>query len=130
MGLPPLREGRFSQIAALDTDSADIVDPGGQMGDENYLIVGTDTRAGASGAIGAGTVEDAEGARSDTVMLVHVPADRSRVVAVSFPRDLDVERPVCQAWDNDTAPTPTRRTRPRTATSSTRPTRSADRSAS
>ncbi len=35
-------------------------------------------------------------------MLVHVPADRSRVVAVSFPRDLDVERPVCQAWDNDT----------------------------
>ena len=95
-------EGRFSQIAALDTDSADIVDPGGQMGDENYLIVGTDTRAGASGAIGAGTVEDAEGARSDTVMLVHVPADRSRVVAVSFPRDLDVERPVCQAWDNDT----------------------------
>jgi len=95
-------EGRFSQIAALDTDSADIVDPGGQMGDENYLIVGTDTRAGASGAIGAGTVEDAEGARSDTVMLVHVPADRSRVVAVSFPRDLDVERPVCQGWDNDT----------------------------
>jgi len=95
-------EGRFSQIAALDTDSADIVDPGGQMGDENYLIVGTDTRAGAAGAVGAGTVEDAEGARSDTVMLVHVPADRSRVVAVSFPRDLDVERPVCQGWDNDT----------------------------
>lgn len=95
-------EGRFAQIAALDTDSTDIVDPGGQMGDENYLIVGTDTRAGAAGAVGAGTVEDAEGARSDTVMLVHVPADRSRVVAVSFPRDLDVERPVCEAWDNET----------------------------
>ncbi|QCQ89829.1 LCP family protein [Rhodococcus sp. SGAir0479] len=95
-------EGRFSQIAALDTDSADIVDPGGQTGDETYLIVGTDTRAGAAGAVGAGTVEDAEGARSDTVMLVHVPADRSRVVAVSFPRDLDVERPECEGWDNDT----------------------------
>ncbi|PTR28812.1 LytR family transcriptional attenuator [Rhodococcus sp. OK519] len=94
-------EGRFSQIAALDTNSTDIVDPGGQTGDENYLIVGTDTRAGASGSIGAGTVDDAEGARSDTVMLVHVPADRSRVVAVSFPRDLDVERPVCQGWDNN-----------------------------
>lgn len=95
-------EGRFSQIAALDTNSTDIVDPAGQTGDETYLIVGTDTRAGAAGAVGAGTVEDAEGARSDTVMLVHVPADRSRVVAVSFPRDLDVERPVCQGWDNDT----------------------------
>ncbi|WP_433610216.1 LCP family protein [Prescottella agglutinans] len=95
-------EGRFAQIAALDTDSTDIVDPGGQTGDETYLIVGTDTRAGAAGAVGAGTVEDAEGARSDTVMLVHIPADRSRVVAVSFPRDLDVERPECQGWDNET----------------------------
>lgn len=95
-------DGRFAQIAALDTDSTDIVDPVGQTGDETYLIVGTDTRAGASGQIGAGTVADAEGARSDTVMLVNIPADRSRVVAVSFPRDLDVERPVCQGWDNDT----------------------------
>ncbi|MCQ4117909.1 LCP family protein [Rhodococcus tibetensis] len=95
-------EGKFDQIAALDTESTDIVDAGGQTGDETYLIVGTDTRAGASGAIGAGTVDDAEGSRADTVMLVNIPADRSRVVAVSFPRDLDVERPVCQGWDNDT----------------------------
>ncbi|WP_175393608.1 LCP family protein [Rhodococcus globerulus] len=93
-------EGKFEQIAALDTNSDDIVDAGGQLGDETYLIVGTDTRAGASGEIGAGTVEDAEGARADTVMLVNIPADRSRVVAVSFPRDLDVDRPVCQGWDN------------------------------
>ncbi|WP_185993126.1 LCP family protein [Rhodococcus sp. KBS0724] len=95
-------EGGFEQIAALDTNSDDIVDALGQLGDETYLIVGTDTRAGASGEIGAGTVEDAEGARADTVMLVNIPADRSRVVAVSFPRDLDVERPVCQGWDNNT----------------------------
>ncbi|MGC0362445.1 LCP family protein required for cell wall assembly [Rhodococcus sp. 27YEA15] len=94
-------EGKFDQIAALDTDSDDIVDALGQLGDETYLIVGTDTRAGASGEVGAGTVEDAEGARADTVMLVNIPADRSRVVAVSFPRDLDVERPTCQGWDND-----------------------------
>lgn len=93
-------EGKFEQIAALDTESTDIVDAGGQTGDETYLIVGTDTRAGASGELGAGTVEDAEGARADTVMLVNIPADRSRVVAVSFPRDLDVERPICRGWDN------------------------------
>ena len=91
----------FAQVAALDPDSADVVDAAGQYGDETYLIVGTDTRAGASGEIGAGTVADAEGARSDTVMLVNIPADRSRVVAVSFPRDLDVERPECEGFDND-----------------------------
>ncbi|MFD4295165.1 LCP family protein [Rhodococcus sp. NPDC058532] len=90
----------FSQVAALDLESSDVVDPGGQYGDETYLIVGTDTRAGANGGLGAGSVADAEGARADTVILVNVPADRSRVVAVSFPRDLDIVRPDCQAWDN------------------------------
>ncbi|OLL20810.1 MULTISPECIES: LCP family protein [unclassified Rhodococcus (in: high G+C Gram-positive bacteria)] len=95
-------EAGFAQIAALDTESTDIVDPGGQTGDETYLIIGTDTRAGASGAVGAGTVADAEGARADTVILVNIPADRSRVVAVSFPRDLDVTRPVCRGWDSTT----------------------------
>ncbi|WP_371829984.1 LCP family protein [Rhodococcoides trifolii] len=92
----------FSQVAALDPDSTDVVDAPGQYGDETYLIVGTDTRAGASGEVGAGSVADAEGARSDTVMLVNIPADRSRVVAVSFPRDLDVERPECEGWDSNT----------------------------
>lgn len=95
-------ESKFAIVSALDVDSDDIIDAHEQRGDETYLIVGTDTRAGASGAIGAGTVEDAEGARADTVMLVNIPADRSRVVAVSFPRDLDVRRPACEAWDNDT----------------------------
>ena len=92
----------FAQVAALDPNSADVIDADGQYGDETFLIVGTDTRAGASGEIGAGSVEDAEGARSDTVMLINIPADRSRVVAVSFPRDLDVERPECEGFDNNT----------------------------
>ncbi|MBD0322487.1 MAG: LCP family protein [Aldersonia sp.] len=92
----------FAQVAALDQESSDIVDPVGQTGDETYLIVGTDTRVGANAEIGAGTIDDAAGARSDTVMLVNIPADRSRVVAVSFPRDLDVSRPECEGWDNAT----------------------------
>lgn len=54
----------FLQVAALDPDSTDVVDAEGQYGDETYLIVGTDTRTGASGEVGAGTVADAEGARS------------------------------------------------------------------
>ncbi|MEU6561285.1 LCP family protein [Nocardia nova] len=93
----------FTQVSALDQNSADVVDAAGQTGDENFLIVGTDTRAGVDSQLGAGTTDDAEGARSDTVMLVHVPANRSRVVAVSFPRDLDVSRPECEGWDNDKA---------------------------
>nr|WP_225443298.1 LCP family protein [Lolliginicoccus lacisalsi] len=44
-----------------------------------------------------------EGARSDTIMLVTIPADRRRVVAVSFPRDLNITRPECQRFDNDSA---------------------------
>nr|WP_040794374.1 LCP family protein [Nocardia higoensis] len=93
----------FTQVSALDDNPEDVVDGDAQLGDENYLIVGTDTRAGVNGTMGAGTLEDAEGARADTVMLVHIPKDRRRVVAVSFPRDLDVTRPQCNRWDNDNA---------------------------
>lgn len=93
----------FTQVSALDGNPEDVVDGDAQLGDENYLIVGTDTRAGVNGSMGAGTLEDAEGARADTVMLVHIPKDRRRVVAVSFPRDLDVTRPQCDRWDNDNA---------------------------
>jgi LCP family protein required for cell wall assembly len=88
-------------VAALDPNSRDIVDPNAQFGDENFLIVGVDSRTGANGEIGAGTTEDADGARSDTVMLVNVPADRKRVVVVSFPRDLAITPAYCQAWDPD-----------------------------
>ncbi|MFC8043522.1 LCP family protein [Nocardia sp. NPDC057353] len=91
----------FTQVNALDENPEDVLDSNLQLGDENFLIVGTDTRAGVNGDIGAGTLLDAEGARADTVMLVNIPKNRSRVVVVSFPRDLDVTRPQCQGWDND-----------------------------
>ncbi|WP_327143513.1 LCP family protein [Nocardia sp. NBC_01327] len=97
------KDNNFQQVSALEPDSPDVVDADGQTGDENFLIVGTDTRAGANSQLGAGTEDDAEGARSDTVMLVNIPANRARVVAVSFPRDLDVSRPVCEGWNNDKA---------------------------
>ncbi|WP_225727801.1 MULTISPECIES: LCP family protein [unclassified Nocardia] len=92
---------QFTHVSAIDDDKTDVIDSDGQLGDENFLIVGTDSRAGANGDVGAGTTADADGARSDTVMLVNIPASRARVVAVSFPRDLDVTRPACQGWNND-----------------------------
>ncbi|MGY4098523.1 LCP family glycopolymer transferase [Nocardia sp. R16R-3T] len=91
----------FTQVSALDDHPEDVVDSGAQLGDENFLLVGTDTRVGANGQVGAGSTDDAEGSRADTVMLVNIPKNRSRVVVVSFPRDLDVSRPQCNGWDND-----------------------------
>jgi LCP family protein required for cell wall assembly len=93
---------QLNTISALDPHSRDIVDPNAQFGDEDFLIVGMDSRAGANGSMGAGGTEDAGGARSDTIMLVNVPANRKRVVTVSFPRDLAITPIQCEAWNPDT----------------------------
>jgi LCP family protein required for cell wall assembly len=93
---------RMNTVSALDLGSHDIVDPNAQFGDEDFLVVGMDSRAGANGDMGAGGTEDAGGARSDTIMLVNIPANRKRVVAVSFPRDLAITPMQCEAWNPDT----------------------------
>ncbi|MEU0494898.1 LCP family protein [Mycobacterium sp. NPDC006124] len=93
----------LNKVAALDPNSRDIVDPDAQFGDENFLIVGTDSRIGMNSDMGAGTTDDAAGARSDTIMLVNIPANRKRVVAVSFPRDLSITPMQCEHWDPTTS---------------------------
>lgn len=92
----------LTTIAALDPTSTDIRDPGAQAGDENFLIIGVDSRIGANSEMGAGDTNFVEGARSDTIMLVNIPASRKRVVAVSFPRDLAIAPMNCQAWNPET----------------------------
>ncbi|EGD53613.1 LCP family protein [Gordonia neofelifaecis] len=94
--------GGWNVVNALDPNNSNVRDLQGQYGDETYLIVGTDTRSGKNSKLGAGDADTVEGSRSDTVLLVNIPADRSRVVAVSWPRDLAVDRPECQNWDNGT----------------------------
>ncbi|MCW4356070.1 LCP family protein [Hoyosella sp. YIM 151337] len=89
-------------VDALDRNSGDVRSPGDQAGDETFLVVGVDNRAGENAAIG-GTGWQHEGSRSDTIMLVNIPDDRHRVVIVSFPRDLNITRPECDRWDNDSA---------------------------
>ncbi len=96
------KNNRLNIISALDPQSDDIRDPGGQYGDEDFLIVGLDSRAGENATMGAGDTDDADGARSDTVMLVNIPANRKRVVVVSFPRDLAITPIQCEAWNPDT----------------------------
>ncbi len=92
-------DAKFTQVSALDENSSDIQDADAQANDENFLMVGSDTRDGASAEEGVGTADSTPGARSDTVMVAHIPADRKRVVVTSFPRDLEIDRPECQRWD-------------------------------
>jgi LCP family protein required for cell wall assembly len=92
-------ESGTQQVDALDPDSAAIQDAAAQRGDENFLLVGSDTRAGAAAEEGVGDENSVQGARSDTVMIAHIPKDRQRAVVVSFPRDLEVTRPACEGWD-------------------------------
>ncbi len=66
---------------------ADTDDPDGA--DQNILLVGDDTRAGATKAelkaLHAG--HDQTTVNADTMMLLHVPGNGSRPTLISFPRD-------------------------------------------
>jgi LCP family protein required for cell wall assembly len=95
-------EASAQTVDALDPDSDAIKDAAAQNGDENFLLVGSDTRAGAAAEDGVGSESQVVGARSDTVMIAHIPKNRERVVVVSFPRDLEVTRPACEGWDPKT----------------------------
>src|SRR5581483_8980956 len=61
---------------------------------ENILVLGSQTRDGQIGtAFGGGSKLGTD--ISDTAMLVHLSADRTRAVVTSIPRDLIVSRPEC-----------------------------------
>jgi LCP family protein required for cell wall assembly len=65
-------------------------------GARNVLVIGSDTREGADNAqYGPYSARIGVGARSDTIMIVHVPADRGKATAVSVPRDSMVKMPAC-----------------------------------
>ena len=64
----------------------------------NILILGSDQRDGENGEIGG----DVEGMRSDTTMILHISADRSRVELVSIPRDSLVDIPSCTMTNGKT----------------------------
>ena len=64
--------------------------------DINILLVGSDSRAGANGSIGG---KVATGMRSDTTMIMHISADRSRIDFLSIPRDMRVQVSDCKMLD-------------------------------
>lgn len=97
-------DSKFKEISALSRNSDSIQNPEMQEGDLNFLLIGSDTREAAQSGDNIGTSEGVAGARSDTTMIAHIPADRSRVVIVSIPRDLEIDIPAdtCEAWNAET----------------------------
>lgn len=82
----------LNRVDALGPAHA-VADPGNQPG-RTFLVVGSDSRAALSKAqrhtLGTG---DDGGARTDTIMLLHVPAGGGSTVLVSIPRDSYVPIP-------------------------------------
>jgi LCP family protein required for cell wall assembly len=72
--------GRVNVQADL-TGTRPPADPNAQ----NILVIGSDTRTGVNGRIGgdAGAI----GARSDTIMVVHIAPGARKIVVISIPRD-------------------------------------------
>jgi len=71
-----------SGIAQIDAIPAEL--QGSDIsGPINFLLLGMDEREG----------EGVDGARADSIVLVHVPAAHDRVFMISFPRDARVEIP-------------------------------------
>ncbi|MFI6174703.1 LCP family protein [Nonomuraea sp. NPDC051191] len=83
-----------------NTVAAPAMGPGAadMSGDRNILVIGSDTRDGPGNAKygpAMARTPDKGGGRSDTILLVHVPADRGAAVGVSLPRDSLVRIPAC-----------------------------------
>jgi LCP family protein required for cell wall assembly len=69
---------------------------------ENFVLIGSDSRAGASGK-GTGGSKIA-GARSDTTIILHISANNAGATLISIPRDSYVQIPTCVVGpDNKTS---------------------------
>ncbi len=63
--------------------------------DQNILLLGNDSRAGATPAElkALSTQDDGGSVNTDTMMVLHIPANGSRATVISFPRDSWVDIP-------------------------------------
>ncbi|WP_187284762.1 LCP family protein [Streptomyces sp. uw30] len=68
-------------------------------GSKNILVVGSDSRDGANAKYG----KDLTTMQSDTLMVLHVPANRKWATVLSFPRDSWVGIPACDKGDGSTS---------------------------
>jgi LCP family protein required for cell wall assembly len=98
-------QGNITSLSVdLGTDRPTKVvkDPGAATEPMNILVMGSDTRQGQGR--GFGSAANITGARSDTTLLVHLPADRQSATVVSIPRDTIVDVPACKTDSGTSAP--------------------------
>ncbi|GAA1298171.1 hypothetical protein Psi02_57960 [Planotetraspora silvatica] len=78
-----------------------VTDPAARPVEElNLLVLGVDRRRPqAFGKPGP------DSARTDTMMLAHLPADRKKITVVALPRDLMVQIPSCKGLKGESIPT-------------------------
>jgi LCP family protein required for cell wall assembly len=69
-------------------------------GSKNIMLVGSDSRDGANAKYGG---NDLTTMQSDTLMVLHIPANREWAAVVSFPRDSWVEISACERGDGSTS---------------------------
>ncbi|MEZ5238417.1 MAG: LCP family protein [Microthrixaceae bacterium] len=93
LGLAGYTWWSYQQVERVDVDLAEVAH--GEP--RNYLVVGSDTRAGISSEdpdSGAFLGDDApEGQRSDSIAILRVAPDDERIDVLSIPRDLWVTLP-------------------------------------
>ena len=87
--------GGFGAIAYLNASRHVIANPLStrpvpKYGAENILLLGSDTRGTIETGATAENPTTAEGNRSDTMLLVHIPADRKSVQIITLLRDMYV----------------------------------------
>jgi LCP family protein required for cell wall assembly len=84
-----------SRVAHVNIRAQDASRIASVPGQQNFLIAGSDTRnfAGGSAFQGTSTGTFVSGQRSDTVILLHIPAGNGKATVVSFPRDAYVDIP-------------------------------------
>jgi LCP family protein required for cell wall assembly len=87
----------FEQITGSRPDEVDVEGPKRPL---NILVLGSDDRSGQTEVLG-----ETPGL-SDTTILLHLSAVRSRAYGVSIPRDLMVPRPECRSRDGETTVPP------------------------
>ncbi len=81
--------GKVGRVDAIPSQGDDV-----DGRDQNILLVGSDDRSNATPAeLAELSTTKSSGQNTDTMILVHLPADGRRATAVSFPRDSYVDIP-------------------------------------
>ena len=91
-----------TEAGAADGTPTSVAGPTPAYDAENFLLVGSDSRAGDNAVEGTDDGTLSGNLNTDSMILLHISADRQLISAVSLPRDLWADAVPCNAYDRDT----------------------------